>query len=69
MITESLENLAKGTPTNIDYNDGFTLMHDGTPITGQVNKVKLGNNLTYDEVNKTINATGGDATLVIIRRY
>ena len=44
-------------------------MHDGTPITGQVKKVKLGNNLTYDETNKTINATGGEATLVIIRRY
>lgn len=68
-MRETLENLAKVTPTDIDYNDGFTLMHDETPITGQVNKVKLGNNLTYDETNKTINATGGDATLVIIRRY
>ena len=63
------ENLVKVVPTDIDYNEGFTLMHDGTPITGQVKKVKLGNNLTYDEVNKTINATGGEATLVIIRRY
>lgn len=59
VMRETLENLAKVTPTDIDYNDGFTLMHDGAPITGQVNKVKLGNNLTYDEVNKTINATGG----------
>ena len=69
VITESIENLTKVTPTDIDYNEGFTLMHDGTPITGQVKKVKLGNNLTYDEVNKTINATGGEATLVIISRY
>ena len=68
-IGGAVENLTKVTPTDIDYNDGFTLMHNGTPITGQVNKVKLGNNLTYDEVNKTINATGGEATLVIIRRY
>lgn len=59
-MRETLENLAKVTPTDIDYNEGFTLMHDGTPIAGQVNKVKLGNNLTYDEVNKTINATGGE---------
>ena len=69
VITESIENLTKVTPTDINYNEGFTLMHDGTPITGQVKKVKLGNNLTYDEVNKTINATGGEATLVTIRRY
>lgn len=67
--TTTLENLAKVTPTGIDYNEGFTLMHDGAPITGQVKKVKLGNNLTYDKVNKTINATGGEATQVIIRRY
>lgn len=61
-----VENLTKVTPTDIDYNDGFTLMHDGTPITGQVNKVKLGNNLTYDEVNKTINATGGGGGISVI---
>lgn len=59
-MRETLENLVNVTPTDIDYNEGFTLMHDGTPITGQVKKVKLGNNLTYDEVNKTINATGGE---------
>lgn len=68
-MRETLENLVNITPTDIDYNEGFTLMHDGTPIAGQVKKVKLGNNLTYNEVNKTINATGGEATLVTIRRY
>lgn len=64
--TESIENLVKVTPTDIDYNEGFTLMHDGTPITGQVKKVKLGNNLTYDEANKTINAKGGSSDTAII---
>lgn len=54
-----VENLTKVTPTDIDYNDGFTLMHDTTEITGQLNKLKLGANLTYDPTTKTINATGG----------
>lgn len=54
------ENLVNATPTSIDYNDGFTLMHDTTEITGQLNKLKLGANLTYDPATKTINASGGE---------
>lgn len=53
-----VENLTKVTPTDIDYNDGFTLMHDTTEIAGQTSKVKLGTNLTYDPTTKTINASG-----------
>lgn len=59
VLTESIENLTKVTPTNIDYNEGFTLMHDTTEITGQTSKVKLGTNLTYDPATKTLNAKGG----------
>lgn len=53
------ENLVKAVPTDIDYIDGFTLMHDTTEITDQLNKLKLGANLTYDPATKTINAKGG----------
>lgn len=55
------ENLVKAVPTDIDYINGFTLMHDTTEITGQLNKLKLGANLTYDPSTKTINASGGEA--------
>lgn len=55
------ENLVNVVPTDIDYNGGFTLMHDTTEITGQLNKLKLGANLTYDPSTKTINASGGEA--------
>ena len=54
------ENLVKVVPTDIDYNGGFTLMHDTTEIAGQTSKVKLGTNLTYDPATKTINASGGE---------
>lgn len=54
------EQLVKVVPTDIDYVDGFTLMHDTTEITGQLNKLKLGANLTYDPTTKTINASGGE---------
>lgn len=59
--SETLENLVAETPTDIDYNDGFTLLHDTKEITGQTSKVKLGTNLTYDSATKTINASGGEA--------
>lgn len=60
------ENLVKVVPTDIDYNDGFTLMHDTTEIAGQTSKVKLGTNLTYDPDTRTINASGGSSDTAII---
>lgn len=48
------ENMNKVIPTDIAYKDGFTLMHDTTEITGQTDKVKLGDNLEYDSTNKKI---------------
>lgn len=66
VLTESIENLTNVTPTDIDYNEGFTLMHDTTEITGQTSKVKLGTNLTYNPITKTINATGGDTAIITL---
>lgn len=42
---ESFDNLNKVMPTDIDYKDGLTLMHDTTEITGQTDKLKFGNGL------------------------
>lgn len=50
-LTTDLENAEKVIPTDIEYHDGLTLMHDTTEITGQTKKIGLGLGLSF-------NATG-----------
>lgn len=52
----SFDKLNKVMPTDIEYRNGFTLVHDSEEITGQENKIKLGDGLTYDDVTHTIKA-------------
>ena len=57
-----LENLTKVTPTDVAIkNNKFGLEHDNTWLTNQ-NAINLGDNLTYDEATKTLNAKGGNGT-------
>lgn len=55
----NLENLTKVTPTDIGVKDNkLGLKHDTTWLTNQ-DAITLGDNLTYDETTKTLNAKGG----------
>lgn len=55
----NLENLTKVTPTDVAIkNKKLGLEHDNTWLTNQ-NAINLGDNLTYDETTKTLNAKGG----------
>lgn len=56
----NLENLTKVTPTDIGVKDKkLGLKHDTNWLTNQ-DAITLGENLTYDETTKTLNAKGGD---------
>lgn len=56
----NLENLTKVTPTDIGVKDNkLGLKHDTNWLTNQ-DAITLGENLTYDETTKTLNAKGGD---------
>lgn len=57
----SFDKLNKVMPTDIAYLNGFTLVHDSEEITGQENKIKLGDGLTYDDVTHTIKAVSSEA--------
>lgn len=58
----NLENLTKVTPTDIGVKDNkLGLKHDTNWLTNQ-DAITLGDNLTYDETTKTLNAKGGDGT-------
>ena len=68
-----LDNINKVLPTDIAIKDNkLGLEHDNVWLTNQ-NAINLGDNMTYDATTKTLNAkgggSGGEATLVIIRRY
>lgn len=55
----NLENLTKVTPTDIGVKDKkLGLKHDTTRLTNQ-DAITLGDNLTYDDTTKTLNAKGG----------
>lgn len=55
----NLENLTKVTPTDVGVKDKkLGLKHDTTWLTNQ-DAITLGDNLTYDETTKTLNAKGG----------
>lgn len=57
----NLENLTKVTPTDIGVKDNkLGLKHDTTWLTNQ-DAITLGDNITYDETTKTLNAKGGNA--------
>ena len=56
-------------PTNVVIKDNkIGLGRDSVWLTDK-DAINLGANLEYDATTKTLNATGGEATLVIIRRY
>lgn len=56
----NLENLTKVTPTDIGVKDNkLGLKHDTNWLINQ-DAITLGDNLTYDETTKTLNAKGGD---------
>lgn len=62
----NLENLTKVTPTDVAIkNNKLGLEHDNTWLTNQ-NAITLGDNLTYDEATKTLNAKGGEGSISII---
>ena len=62
----NLENLTKVTPTDVAIKDKkLGLEHDNTWLTNQ-NAITLGDNLTYDETTKTLNAKGGESSIGII---
>lgn len=62
----NLENLTKVTPTDVAIkNNKLGLEHDNTWLTNQ-NAINLGDNLTYDETTKTLNAKGGGGDTAII---
>ena len=59
----NLENLTKVTPTDIGVKDKkLGLKHDTTWLTNQ-DAINLGDNLTYDNTTKTLNAKGGNLPL------
>lgn len=61
----NLENLTKVTPTDISIkNKKLGLKHDTTWLTNQ-DAITLGDNLTYDDTTKTLNAKGGGDTATI----
>lgn len=61
----NLENLTKVTPTDVAIkNKKLGLKHDTTWLTNQ-DAITLGDNLTYDELSKTLNAKGGGDTATI----
>lgn len=64
-VSEDLELAEKVIPTDLGYDNGFTLYHDTVEITGQTNKVKLGDNLSYDSVTNTINAVASEQIKVV----
>lgn len=58
----NLENLTKVTPTDIGVkNNKLGLKHDTNWLTNQ-DAINLGDNLTYDEKTKTLNAKGGTSS-------
>lgn len=62
----NLENLTKATPTDVAIkNNKLGLEHDNTWLTNQ-NAINLGDNLSYDETTKTLNAKGGEGDTAII---
>lgn len=62
----NLENLTKVTPTDIGVKDNkLGLKHDTNWLTNQ-DAINLGDNLTYDETTKTLNAKGGEGSISII---
>lgn len=62
----NLENLTKVTPTDIGVKDKkLGLKHDTTWLTNQ-DAINLGDNLTYDDTTKTLNAKGGKSSIGII---
>lgn len=62
----NLENLTKVTPTDIGVKDKkLGLKHDTNWLTNQ-DAINLGDNLTYDEITKTLNAKGGKSSIGII---
>lgn len=62
----NLENLTKVTPTDIGVKDKkLGLKHDTTWLTNQ-DAINLGDNLTYDDTTKTLNAKGGTSDTAII---
>ena len=61
-INTNLENLTKVTPTDIGVKDNkLGLKHDTNWLTNQ-DAITLGDNLTYDETTKTLNAKGGETS-------
>lgn len=62
----NLENLTKVTPTDICVKDKkLGLKHDTTWLTNQ-DAITLGDNFTYDETTKTLNAKGGTSDTAVI---
>ena len=60
----NLENLTKVTPTDIGVKDNkLGLKHDTTWLTNQ-DAITLGDNLTYDDTTKTLNAKGSGGGIV-----
>lgn len=53
-LTTDLENAEKVIPTDIEYHDGLTLMHDTTEITGQTKKIGLGLGLSFNTTGNYI---------------
>lgn len=63
----NLENLTKVTPTDIGVKDNkLGLKHDTTWLTNQ-DAITLGDNITYDETTKTLNAKGGIEGLLCLK--
>lgn len=62
----NLENLTKVTPTDIGVKDNkLGLKHDTNWLTNQ-DAINLGDNLTYDETTKTLNAKGEESVSIIV---
>lgn len=60
----NLENLTKVTPTDVAIKDKkLGLKHDTTWLTNQ-DAITLGDNLTYDDTTRTLNAKVGDYTAI-----
>lgn len=60
-LTTDLEKAEKVIPTDIEYKNGLTLMHDTTEITGQTKKIVVGTGLSF---NFTDNAIEADENLI-----
>ena len=62
VITESIENLTKVTPTDIAVKDNkLGLEHDNVWLTNQ-KAINLGSNMEYDATTNTLNAKGGGSS-------